>query len=157
MIINKELQNVYEWLCAHKLSLNIDKTKYMIFHSAHKNINHDTFNIKLNNISIENVKSFNFLGITLNKNLNWNDHTSQISLKLSRNIGLLGKMKHFLPGYIYILKILYNSLILPYITYGIMAWGISRNSPRLFRLQKKAIRVNTNSKFNDHTEPLLKD
>ena len=108
MIINKELQNVYEWLCANKLSLNIDKTKYKIFHSAHKNIDHDTFNIKLNNISIENVKSFNFLGITLNENLNWNQHTSQISLKLSRNIGLLGKLEHFLPGYI--LKILYNTI-----------------------------------------------
>ena len=37
-----------------------------------------------------------------------------------------------------------------------MAWGISKNSPRLFRLQKKAFRVITNSKFNDHTEPLFK-
>ena len=56
LIINKELQNVYKWLCATKLSLNIDKTKYMIFHSAHKNIDHDTFNIKLYNISLENVE-----------------------------------------------------------------------------------------------------
>ena len=126
----------------------------MIFHSARKSIDHDTFNIKLNNISIENVNSFNFLGITLDENLNWNEHINQISLKLSRNIGLLGKLKHFLPGYI--LKILYNSLILPHLTYGIMAWGNSKNSPRLFRLQKKAIRVITNSKFNDHTEPLFK-
>ena len=49
---------------------------------------------------------------------------------------------------------LYNTLILPHITYGIMVWGYQRN--RLNKIQKKAIRIITSNKYNSHTEPLFK-
>ena len=31
-IINMEVKKVYNWLCNNKLSLNVEKTKYMVFH-----------------------------------------------------------------------------------------------------------------------------
>ena len=49
---------------------------------------------------------------------------------------------------------LYNTLILPHITYGIMVWGHRGN--RLNTIQKKAIRIITSSRYNLHTEPLFK-
>ena len=49
---------------------------------------------------------------------------------------------------------LYNTLILPHISYGIMVWGYQRN--RLNKIQKKAIRIITSNKYNSHTEPLFK-
>ena len=49
---------------------------------------------------------------------------------------------------------LYNTLILPHLNYGILAWGF--DCSRLFKLQKKAMRIICCSKFNAHTEPLFK-
>ena len=49
---------------------------------------------------------------------------------------------------------LYNTLILPHITYGIMVWGYEGN--RLNKIQKKAIIIITLNKYNSHTEPLFK-
>ena len=63
----------------------------MIFHSARKSIDHDTFNIKLNNISIENVNSFNFLGITLDENLNWNEHTYSNLIEIIQKYWTIGE------------------------------------------------------------------
>ena len=62
------------------------------------------------------------------------------------------KLKRFLPQNI--LKILYNSLILPHLQYCILSWGFK--SDRIFKLQKRAVRIITCSKYNAHTEPLLK-
>ena len=58
------------------------------------------------------------------------------------------RIKNFLPSSI--LMTIYNSLILPYINYGILTWGHKRK--RITRLQKWAVRIITNSKYASHTE-----
>ena len=60
-VINVELLKLWEWLGANKLSLNIAKTKYMVFHTSKKNIIYP--NLKVNNNTIERVTEFNFLGV----------------------------------------------------------------------------------------------
>ena len=50
---------------------------------------------------------------------------------------------------------IYNSLILSYINYGILVWGYS--CERITKLQKKAVRIVSLSKYNAHTEPILKE
>ena len=65
----------------------------------------------LNNVSLERVDSTKFLGVIIVENLTWKKHIDVISKMISRNIGMLTKMKHYVPGYI-ILIILYSSLTL---------------------------------------------
>ena len=48
---------------------------------------------------------------------------------------------------------LYNSLLLTQLNYCILAWG--HNCKRLIKLQKKALRVISISKYNAHTDPLF--
>ena len=134
-----------------KLSLNATKTKFMIFHNLNKKIAIIP-SIKVNDINIERVKDFNFLGINLDQNLNWSSHTNKISIKISQAIGIMVRIKRYLPTYI--LKTLYYSLIFPHLSYGNIIW-YTHNSP-LFKLQKKAVRIITNSKYNAHSEPLFK-
>ena len=74
-------------------------------------------------------------------------------MKIARSIGILYKVKNILPEYI--LKTLYNSLLLPHLTYGILAWG--NNTSVLNKLQKKAIRIISNVGYRDHTEPQFKN
>ena len=152
VILSDELGKIYYWLSANRLSLNLDKTKYMVFsNSKHKSTNLD-MNIKILNHKIEQITTFNFLGLTINSNMNWDSHIEKISNKISRTVGILNKLKHFLPSSI--LLTIYNSLITPHLNFGVTAWGFSAN--KVFKLQKKAIRAVTHSKYNAHTSPLFK-
>ena len=148
--LNDELTKVHNWLCVNKLSLNIEKTKYMIFKLAGKRT--PTLNLNIENTKLEQVREFTFLGIILDEHLNWHAHVNHISTKISKNCGILNSMKKYLP--FTTLKTLYFSMINPYLQYGILAWGF--NNTRLQKLQKRAIRIITNSKYNSHTEPLFK-
>ena len=69
--INKELQEISDWLSVNKLSLNVKKTKMMLFHYRQKNIKSLIPNLKINKAPIELVKDFNFLGITLDECMTW--------------------------------------------------------------------------------------
>ena len=75
-IINEELCKINEWLNISKLLLNKCKTKYMVFHMPNKRIQADT--LKLDVVYTERVDEFNFLGLTLDTNLNWRKHTEKI-------------------------------------------------------------------------------
>ena len=67
-LINDELSKIIEWLNINKLSLNKDKSKYMIFHMHKKEI--PSFSLKLGNTNIKKVDDFNYLGLTVDTNLN---------------------------------------------------------------------------------------
>ena len=150
--INKELADICEWLSINKLSLNVKKTKYMIFHYRQRDISNIILNLKINDYQIDRVHDFNFLGLTIDEHVSWKEHIQKVSTKISRTIGVLTRLKKTIPSYI--LRLLYNSLVLPYLQYGILIWGFKPG--RLITLQKKAIRTILNSKYNAHTEPLFK-
>ena len=103
-------------------------------------------------VLIDRVDYFNFLGLTNDSQMTWKKHTDNISNKCLRVIGTLNRIKHILPTQTRFL--LYNYHILPHINYCIMAWGYQSN--RMFKLQKRAIRIVANGKYNAHTEPLFK-
>ncbi len=73
-------------------------------------------------------------------------------LTFVRNTGILNKIKLFLPSRI--LRHIYSSLILCQLNYGILVSGLS--CMRIFRLQKRFMRIITCSKYNAHSEPLFK-
>ena len=148
--INTQLSHISKWLKVNKLSLNTLKSKYMLFRKSHRKL--PVLSICLDGVPIEHDTCFNFLGITIQENLGWETHTNKVANKISRVIGIINKLKHFVPAYI--LKTLYNSLILPHINYGLLLWGY--RCERIFKLQKKAIRIITCSKYNSHSEPLFK-
>jgi hypothetical protein len=148
--INFELSKISNWMKANKLSLNCDKTKAMIFHMPQKSVT--VPKLSINDVDIQFVKHFNFLGITVDENLSWKNHIHVIATKISKTVGILNNLKHFLPRDV--LLSIYNSLILPYLNYGIVLW--ENHLHRLFGLQKKAVRVMTKSKYNAHTEPIFK-
>ena len=63
---------------------------------------------------------------------------------------MLNKLKHILPKK----KILYNTPVLPHMNYCIMVWG--SHCERINKVQKKAVRILTMSRYNSHTDPLFK-
>ena len=132
--MNDELVKINNWLKVNKLSLNVAKTKAMLFHMPQKrNLN---LRLKIAGSNIEFIDNFYFLGITINKHLNWTKHMDILSAKIAKTVGILNTLKHVLP--INILKMIYNSLILCHLNYGILLWGAQHNAnDKLHKLQKK--------------------
>ena len=147
--INTELKKVNTWLKLNKLSLNAQKTKLMIFHRKQKQV--DEINVQINGTQIERVKSFNFLGIMLDEKLTWKSHIEMVAKKISKVTGILYRPKNIFPENV--LFVLYNSLIVSYINYGLLLWGVHVH--KLEHLQKKALRFMTNSGYISHTTLLL--
>ena len=92
--INSELNKIADWLAVKKLSLNVQKTKFMIFHYRQRVITeNDIPCLTINNILIERVTEFNILGLTVNEYMDWNWHTQKIANKISRTLGVMNKLK----------------------------------------------------------------
>ena len=149
--INNELSKISEWLKVNKLSLNTKKTKAMIFHMPQKQVTAPT--LEIDETSIEFVNSFNYLGITIDKHLSWQDHINSIANKISKYIGIINKLKKYV--FPKTLLLMYNSFILSSLNYGILVWGYNTN--KLSKLHKRADRVICKSKFNAHTDPLFQN
>ena len=103
-------------------------------------------------MEIEKVPNFNFLGVILDEYLTWKPHIDKLAIKLSRNAGILNKLKNLLPSSI--MKTLYFSLSHSYLNHGILIWGYKCN--RLVKLQKRLIRIVMLAKYNAHTDTLFK-
>ena len=153
-LINIELLEVYKWLCANKLSINIEKTNFVIFRSSQKRVNYVP-KLYINNMRLKQEDSIKYLGIYIDSHLNWKSQVLHIS-KIKRSIGIICKLRCYVT--LPILLQLYYSLIYPFLTYGIIIWGNTYMTTLhpLILLQKKTIRLMTFSNFDEHTEPLFK-
>ena len=158
---NQEMSKVSNWFQANKLTLNIDKTKYMIFKTKNMKFNDCNFILKLGNKNIERVgfgcenESIKFVGMNLDENLTWQFHITHICKKISSAIFALNACKHILP--IKVKKLVYNSLIRSYLEYGILAYGSNEEGWRkqLLKLQKRAVRTMANKSYLAHTDPIF--
>ena len=89
----------------------------------------------------------------IDNHLSWKHHINYVALKISRNIGILAKLRHFVPPKT--LFGIYNSLIFPYLSYGLVAWGQAAKThlEKLLRLQKRAVRLINFAPFRSHAVP----
>ena len=96
-----------------------------------------------------------YLGILIDSNLSWKIHIEYIAIKISKTVGRIVKLRHFLP--LHTLFHIYQSLISPYITYGLSVWGQAYKSylNKILILQKHSICFMYFTKKNEHTIPLF--
>ena len=105
---------MYNWLISNKICINASKTKYVIF-TYNKKINLPL--IKIGKHKIKEANNTKFLGVYFDKNLKFDYHIKYISRKISKSVGVLYRLKSFLPASI--LKLIYLTFIVPYFTFGI--------------------------------------
>ena len=124
---NKEINSLYMWFCANKLSLNAKKTKYIILKPHSKKCLVENRKLSIDGVSLERIgndcvsKSTKFLGICLDENLTWKHHIANVNSKISRALFSIKQVKNILP--VSMLNKLYFALIHPHLIYGILSWG----------------------------------
>lgn len=150
--ITIEMEKLKRWFDRNKLSLNLDKTKSMLFGNYNTNIQVEVI---IDNIVIERVYENKFLGVILDYKISWKPHIKYISAKLARSIAVIGKTRQILDQKS--LHTLYYSLVLPYLSYCVEVWGNTyrSNLQQLHILQKRAIRIINNAGYRDHTNNLF--
>lgn len=143
--------------------MNRQKEKHTILQNHHI--------LSLNSVQMKNKVETRFLGILLDKNLSFKSHYSYISTKLSKSLYVLQRASKLLP--VKDLKTLYTALFLPYINYGLLAWGgickrdskyflldygeinnPMRSLNNVYKLQKRALRIVSKSNYKAHHIPL---
>ena len=112
--MNEELIKLNTWFQSNKLSLNVKKTHYMVFHRSRRKFD-KTENVVINNSVIEERHSTTFLGVIIDSGLTWAEHVAYVKNKVSKGIGILNKVKHCLIQSNLIS--LYISCIYPYLIY----------------------------------------
>ena len=126
---------------SNRLSLNVKKTKLMIFCSPISQCNYNDVTLNVGNQEIDRVNTFKYLGIWLDKHLNFNEHISKLSKKLSQKISMLRRTRPYISKNAAIM--LYKALILPHINYCASVWGTTgiTNMDKIQKLQNRALRM----------------
>jgi len=152
--INSEMTGLLKWIQSNKLSLNVEKTQYIIF--SKRKLQADQLTVSINGELIKRVDSFRFLGVIIDDRLSWRQHIAHIRRKVSKSIGILRSARLLLNRDT--LVTLYYAFVYPYFNYCIDVWGHcnEQDFQSLFKIQKRIIRYINFSKRNAHTDQLFK-
>ena len=154
-ITNNELLKFHEWTKSNKLTINTDKTEFLIFSNRLGNTLPPI--LELQGSVIQPSNTCKYLGVVLDDKLNFREHIKCIITKISRLTGILYKIKDKLP--IKARLNYYYAFIYPYISYNILVWGATCPSimEPLNVQHKRTIRIIANAGYRDHTEPIFKN
>ena len=89
--INIEMEKIYSCVKANKLSLNVDKTNFMLFTPKH--FSRSMGNIYINGTCIIEVTETEFLEVIIDYKLNWSSHIMNINKKIAKSIGIILKAR----------------------------------------------------------------
>ena len=154
--MNTKLVDIVKWLNSNKLSLNINKTTYIVF-SQIRRIRSAEYNILINGSKIKKVENVKFLGVYIDNKMNWEKHIAHIKAKIAKGIGIIYKLKRYFD-YKTLVSLYYN-FVYPYIIYGLEIWGTASKTQisSIHLLQKKVIRIIKSVPTRTSCDGLFKD
>ena len=107
-VMNIEIEKLFRYCATNKLSINLKKTNFMLITNSNKKVR-GIYRLKiLKNVILSNILVFILIRILT-------------GTKDSKNTGIMNKLRYYLD--LKTLKQLYNTLIYPYLNYGLMSWG----------------------------------
>lgn len=134
--------------------MNVSKTEVLLFRNNHKTINHNV-GLLLNGKLLPFSNSVKYLGIHIDCFLTWQHHSDYLALKLRNVNGIISKLRYYVPPTT--LFCIYNSLFDSHLRYACQIWAqnINNNTSRIFKLQKRCLKLLTFSNFNSPSSPLF--
>ena len=138
-LINHDISLLVQWLRSNKISLNTSKTKILIFRPKGKLITKH-LNFRISGEKVNTSSTVNYLGVLLHENLQWRTHIDSLITKLSTAVGLLSKIRYYVPKYL--LRTIYFSIFNSHMIYTCQVWGQNlAKIKQISELQDKALRI----------------
>jgi hypothetical protein len=158
---NEELEKASSWFQSNKLSLNVSKTKYIVFRNNKMPLDENICKLRIGNEELVRIgnncqnKYYKFVGIRFDEFLNWEHQTIHVANKIASATFAINQTKNILPQNTRIL--IYNSLVRSHLDYGNISWGLkyNKNITRITKLQKKAVRAVGKKGAHSHCDPLF--
>ena len=138
--VNYDLKGITNWLNANRISLNVNKTEYIIFRKPRKLIDSE-IKIKLNGKRLYPSTCIKYLGVLLDEHLSWKPHMNELTKKLNRSNSMLSKIRHYVD--LNTTRSLYFSIFSSHISYCCQVWGQNGNPHlnRILSIQRSALRI----------------
>lgn len=130
------LKDAARWFEANKLKMNTEKTQKITFLNSESNY------VKL-------------LGIYIDPKLNWHQHIDHLASNLNKVVYQIRQLINLTT--LDTALTFYYSNFYSLITYGLIIWGNSSDSERIFKIQKRAVRVLASARVNEHCRPIFKN
>lgn len=150
-VTEKTLSNLVSWMEVNNLNINVSKTKLIEFSSYRTNPL--ALDITCKDEVVQQVDELKFLGLNVDKNLNWKSHIECICQKLDRFVFALKKLRQNVS--VEAALSAYHGYVSSVLNYGLIMWGNSTDADRVFKLQKRCIRVIDKAWFLDSCKPLF--
>lgn len=151
-MVNEELKSINNWMRLNKLSLNSDKTEYMLVTNK-KNVK--SMKVVMDGKEIKRKSCIKYLGVIMDDKLSWKQQIQKQCCNLARGSGAMCRIKYYVNQQT--LRMVYFALIYSHLQYCISSWGSASQSiiQPLNILQKRCIRILMGSGYRDHTNPLF--
>ena len=139
--MNEILKNIHQWCAENKLTLNANKTEYVIFGTKHKKRQAQPIQLKIGNAILNEAESYKYLGTVLDSTLNIAPQISRLNQILAPKMNSFRKMRYCMSektaAYIY------KATILPIIDYNDVIYGLMNKQQeiKLQRIQNRALRI----------------
>lgn len=151
---NNVLTKLDNWSIVNSLTINTSKTKAVLFRPINSRASIGN-SLCIGSSRLEIVPHVKSLGVFFEEHLTWNTHIDNVFSKLARVVGILARLRFFLPQKIKLL--IYHSLFFSQLNYCLLVWGrtTTTNISKLHLLQKKAVRAVSSSAYDAHTGPIF--
>ena len=150
-----ELSRVSRWMASNGLTLHPNKTFALNISSFSRKSCPFDLSLTLNNVKIETPKVTKYLGILIDDKLIFKSHIHHLESKLSRSVGIIARLKYFLPSSALIN--LYFALIHTHLMYGLPVWASTCKTYltkiRVGLLQNKAISIISEIPHKERVSP----
>ena len=154
--LTPDMVKICDWLKSNKLSLNALKTEFMII-GTNRNVHNttDLIAVHVDGALIRRVNKLRCLGLIVDDRPSWKEHISYISSKVSRNIGILKRVRECVTKET--LLIMYRTLIEPCFRYCNTTWGNCGTTllKKLQTFQNRVARVIEGVKYDEADHPKI--
>ena len=148
------MTNIDEWFSSNKLTLNIDKTCFIIF--KHNRWLHQQIpdSISFSNKTINRVKSVKYLGLLIDESLKWNYHVNEVCNSIKKLFPIFYNIRQYIN--LKHARSIYYSMIYSKVKYAIIAYGQTsqENINKIQILQNKLMKVLTKKNYRFSTNCL---
>ena len=137
--IERELATLQDWFYANKLTLNVEKSVYLLFERSNSKCD---LNISVCGKALPRCSCTKFLGTWIDDALSWNAQVKKLKAKLKSGLGMMRRANKYLSSKAK--RTLYYGQVHSNLSYGISVWGTmisKRQAKELFNIQKKCVEL----------------